>query len=128
MIRNGANGYLCKDCEPDELIAALRSVARGERYISARTAELLANEVMGGHESEPHQELSERELQVFLRLARGWTVSAIAESLHLSTKTISTYRSRLMEKMGLGSNAELAAYAVRHGLLSMADTCAGQIE
>jgi DNA-binding NarL/FixJ family response regulator len=101
---------------------------RGARYISARTAELLASEVVGEHESEPHQELSERELQVFLRLAQGWTVSAIGESLHLSTKTISTYRSRLMEKMGLCSNAELAAYAVRHGLLSMTDTYAGQIE
>jgi two-component system, NarL family, invasion response regulator UvrY len=116
MIRNGADGYLCKDCEKDELVAAIRGVARGQRYISARTAELLASEVAGEQESPPHHQLSERELQVFLRLAQGSTVSAIAEGLHLSTKTISTHRSRLMEKMGLGSNAELAAYAVRHGL------------
>jgi len=116
MIRNGADGYLCKDCEAEELIAAIRSVSRGQRYISAKTAELLANEVAGEQEEEPHQLLSERELQVFLRLAEGWSVSAIADALHLSTKTISTYRSRLMEKMGLCSNAELAAYAVRHGL------------
>lgn len=116
MIRNGADGYLCKDCEAHELIAAIRSVARGQRYISAKTAELLASEVAGEQEAEPHKLLSERELQVFLKLAEGWTVSAIADALHLSTKTISTYRSRLMEKMGLGSNAELAAYAVRHGL------------
>jgi DNA-binding NarL/FixJ family response regulator len=116
MIRNGADGYLCKNCEAEELIAAIRSVSRGQRYISAKTAELLASEVAGEQEEEPHQLLSERELQVFLRLAEGWSVSAIADALHLSTKTISTYRSRLMEKMGLCSNAELAAYAVRHGL------------
>lgn len=116
MIRNGADGYLCKNCEAEELIAAIRSVSRGQRYISAKTAELLANEVAGEQEEEPHHLLSERELQVFLRLAEGWSVSAIADALHLSTKTISTYRSRLMEKMGLCSNAELAAYAVRHGL------------
>jgi len=116
MIRHGADGYLCKDCEAEELIAAIRSVSRGQRYISAKTAELLASEVAGDKDEEPHHLLSERELQVFLRLAEGWSVSAIADALHLSTKTISTYRSRLMEKMGLCSNAELAAYAVRHGL------------
>jgi DNA-binding NarL/FixJ family response regulator len=116
MIRHGADGYLCKDCEAEELIAAIRSVSRGQRYISAKTAELLASEVAGDKDEEPHHLLSERELQVFLRLAEGWSVSAIADALHLSTKTISTYRSRLMEKMNLCSNAELAAYAVRHGL------------
>ncbi len=116
MIRNGADGYLCKDCEKEDLITAIRSVARGQRYISAKTAELLAREVAGEQDSQPHQQLSERELQVFLRLAQGANVSTIADTLHLSTKTISTYRSRLMEKMGLTSNAELAAYAARHGL------------
>ncbi len=116
MIRNGADGYLCKDCEKEDLISAIRSVARGQRYISSKTAELLAKEVAGEQDAQPHQQLSERELQVFLRLAQGANVSSIAETLHLSTKTISTYRSRLMEKMGLNSNAELAAYAVRHGL------------
>ncbi len=116
MIRNGADGYLCKDCEKEDLISAIRSVARGQRYISPKTAELLAREVAGEQDAQPHQQLSERELQVFLRLAQGANVSTIADTLHLSTKTISTYRSRLMEKMGLNSNAELAAYAVRHGL------------
>lgn len=116
MLRHGANGYLCKDCAADELVTAIRSVGRGQRYISGKTAELLASEVAGEQEAEPHQLLSERELQVFLRLAQGCSVSATAEALHLSTKTISTYRARLMQKMGLCSNAELAAYAVRHGL------------
>lgn len=116
MLRHGANGYLCKDCSADDLVAAIRSVARGQRYISQKTADLLASEVAGDQDAEPHHMLSERELQVFLRLAQGCSVSETAEALHLSTKTISTYRARLMQKMGLCSNAQLAAYAVRHGL------------
>ncbi|AKU13320.1 transcriptional regulator, LuxR family [Azoarcus sp. CIB] len=117
MIRNGADGYLCKDCERDELIRAIRTVAEGRRYVSARTAELLAEELAGGGTAPPHESLSDRELQVFLRLARGESVTDIADSLALSVKTVSTYRSRLLEKLEVASNAELAAYAIRHGLL-----------
>lgn len=118
MIKNGANGYLCKDCGQDELLRAIRMVALGRRYVSARTAELLADEMSGERSGEPHETLSDRELQVFLRLARGESVSDIAGHLHLSVKTISTYRSRLTEKLKVGSNAELAAYALRHGLIA----------
>ncbi|MCK6375049.1 MAG: response regulator transcription factor [Zoogloea sp.] len=117
MIRNGANGYLCKDCERDELIKAIRTVAQGRRYVSARTAELMADDLAGAGNSLPHENLSERELQVFLRLAKGESVSSIAELLNLSVKTVSTYRSRLLEKIDVSSNAELAAYALRHGLM-----------
>lgn len=117
MIRNGANGYLCKDCERDELIKAIRTVAQGRRYVSARTAELMADDLAGAGNSQPHESLSERELQVFLRLAKGESVSSIAELLNLSVKTVSTYRSRLLEKIDVSSNAELAAYALRHGLM-----------
>ncbi|WP_374501020.1 response regulator [Zoogloea sp.] len=117
MIRNGANGYLCKDCERDELIKAIRTVAQGRRYVSARTAELMADDLAGVGSSLPHESLSERELQVFLRLAKGESVSGIAEVLNLSVKTVSTYRSRLLEKIDVTSNAELAAYALRHGLM-----------
>lgn len=117
MIRNGADGYLCKDCGRDELLRAVRTVAQGRRYVSAHMAELLADEVAGNAPAAPHQQLSERELQVFLRLAGGQSVSAIAEALHLSVKTVSTYRSRLLEKLGVASNAELAAYALRNGLM-----------
>lgn len=117
MIRNGAGGYLCKDCERDELIKAIRTVAQGRRYVSARTAELLADELAGASAALPHESLSERELQVFLRLARGESVSGIADMLNLSVKTVSTYRSRLLEKLEVTSNAELAAYALRHGLI-----------
>lgn len=117
MIRSGADGYLCKECSRDELLQAVRTVAQGRRYLSPHMAELLADEVTGSGPELPHQQLSERELQVFLRLARGQTVSAIGEALHLSVKTVSTYRSRLLEKMGVASNAELAAYALRNGLM-----------
>jgi len=117
MIRNGADGYLCKDCTREELVNAIRTVAHGRRYLSPRTAELLAQELTGGGASAPHEKLSDRELQVFLRLARGESVSDIAEILHLSVKTVSTYRSRLLEKLDVSSNAELATYALRHGLI-----------
>lgn len=117
MIRNGADGYLCKDCERADLLRAVRTVAQGRRYVSRKTAELLAEELAGGGTSAPHESLSERELQVFLRLAKGESVTEIGRSLNLSVKTISTYRSRLLEKLELTSNAELAAYAIRHGLI-----------
>ena len=118
MIKNGANGYLCKDCEQAELLKAIYAVSLGRRYVSPRTAELLADEMSGERSGEPHETLSDRELQVFLGLARGESVSEIAGHLHLSVKTISTYRSRLTEKLNVASNAELAAYALRHGLIT----------
>jgi len=118
MIRNGASGYLCKDCERDELLRAIHMVSAGRRYVSPRTAELLADEMSGERNGVLHETLSDRELQVFLRLARGDSVSDIAGQLHLSVKTISTYRSRVTEKLNVASNAELATYALRHGLIS----------
>ena len=117
MIKNGANGYLCKDCDQDDLLRAIHMVSTGRRYGSARTAELLADEMSGERSGVLHETLSDRELQVFLRLARGESVSAIAGQLHLSVKTISTYRSRVTEKLNVASNAELATYALRHGLI-----------
>ena len=118
MIRNGANGYLCKDCDREELLRAIHMVSTGRRYVSPRTAELLADEMSGERSGVLHETLSDRELQVFLRLARGESVSAIAAQLHLSVKTISTYRSRVTEKLNVASNAELATYALRHGLIT----------
>jgi DNA-binding NarL/FixJ family response regulator len=117
MIRNGASGYLCKDCDRDDLIHAIHTVAQGRRYVSQKTAELLANEMAGNIDKPAHELLSERELQVFLRLAKGESVSLIAETLHLSVKTVSTYRSRVLGKLAVSSNAELATYAHQHGLL-----------
>jgi DNA-binding NarL/FixJ family response regulator len=118
MIKNGANGYLCKDCEREELLRAIHMVSAGRRYVSPRTAELLADEMSGERSGVLHETLSDRELQVFLRLARGESVSDIAGQLHLSVKTISTYRSRVTDKLNVASNAELATYALRHGLIT----------
>lgn len=117
MIRHGASGYLCKNCEPEELIQAIRTVAQGRRYVSGKTAELLANDIAGEGVKPAHELLSDRELQVFIRLAKGQAVGDIAASLNLSVKTVSTYRTRVLEKLGVSSNAELATYAHTHGLL-----------
>ncbi len=117
LIRHGAHGYLCKDCDGKNLVKAIRTVARGRRYLSTKAAHILAEEVAGGAGKQPHHLLSERELQVFTRLAHGDSVTQIARNLNLSVKTISTYRSRLLDKIGVSSNAELATYAVRNGLI-----------
>lgn len=116
LLRQGASGYLNKDCDPEEIVRAIRTVCRGRKYITAGVAERLA-EGLGGGDKLPHEELSERELQVFLRLAKGETVGHMAEAMHLSVKTISTYRTRVMEKMHLASNSDLTYYAIKNGLI-----------
>lgn len=117
LLRQGASGYLNKECEPEEIATAIRTVARGRRYITPAVAELLADGAAGAHEALPHEALSDRELQVFLQLARGATVGQIAEGMHLSVKTVSTYRSRVMDKLRLQSNSELTYYALKNGLI-----------
>ena len=103
--------------DPDQIADAIRVVARGRRYVSPAVAELLADGLAGGGERPPHELLSERELQVFLRLAQGETVGQLAEGLHLSVKTVSTYRTRVLEKLKLQSNSELTYYALKNGLI-----------
>ena len=117
LLRQGASGYLSKECEPEEIATAIRTVARGRRYITPAVAELLADSAAGAHEALPHEGLSDRELQVFLQLARGATVGQVAEGMHLSVKTVSTYRSRVMDKLKLQSNSELTYYALKNGLI-----------
>jgi DNA-binding NarL/FixJ family response regulator len=117
MMRNGADGYLCKNCRRSELLKAVSTLAQGRRYLSPHTVELLADEITGNKTLLPHQRLSEREMQVFLRIAQGQSISEIGKALNLSVKTVSTYRSRLLEKLDVASNAELATYAVRHSLM-----------
>lgn len=117
LIRQGASGYLNKQCEPAEIITAIRTVAQGRRYITPQVAELLAQQLNKPESGEPHEQLSEREFQVFLRLAKGETVGAIAEALSLSVKTVSTYRTRIMEKMVLTSNSDLTYYALKNKLI-----------
>ena len=117
LLSQGASGYLAKDCEPDEIIKAIRVVALGRRYISAGVAERLAAGLTQPCDKAAHELLSEREFQVFLRLAKGETISHLAKSMPLSVKTVSTYRTRLMEKMKLESNSDLTYYALKNGLI-----------
>jgi len=115
MLKAGASGYITKDSEPEQLLAALRKVAAGGRYIGAALAEQLA---FGNGTSKPlHELLSDRESQVFFLLASGKTLKAIARELHLSPKTASTYKTRIMEKLNLKSDAELIRYALAHHLV-----------
>jgi DNA-binding NarL/FixJ family response regulator len=117
LLRQGASGYLNKECEPEEIATAIRAIARGRRYITPAVAELLADGVSAGADKPAHEALSERELQVFLRLARGETVGHVAEQMFLSVKTVSTYRSRILQKMKLQSNSDLTYYALKNGLI-----------
>jgi len=117
MFKIGANGYLRKDCEPAELIKAIRTVASGRKYISPAVGEILAETIDAPNDAPIHTQLSDREFQVFNRLAKGESVSSIAEALFLSVKTVSTYRTRVLEKMRLQSNSDLTYYALKSGLL-----------
>ncbi len=116
LLRQGASGYLNKDCDPQDIATAIRTVALGRRYITPAVAEMLADG-LGGDDRPLHELLSERELQVFLRLAQGQTVGQIAESMFLSVKTVSTYRTRVLEKLKLQTNSDLTYYALKNGLI-----------
>jgi len=117
LLRAGAAGYLTKESAPEELVAAIRKVSRGGRYVSEALAEQLAVLLGSGTDRPPHETLSDREFRVMVMLASGKTASEVAEALCLSVKTISTYRSRALRKMNMRNNAELSFYAVKHGLL-----------
>jgi two-component system, NarL family, invasion response regulator UvrY len=117
LMRAGANGYVPKMIVPEELVRAVRAVGSGRRYITPIVAELLASEAAAEEDGPLHNRLSERELQVFTRIARGVSPAVMANELGLSVKTVSTYRARILEKMGMRSNAEIAAYAVRNQLV-----------
>ena len=118
LLRQGASGYLNKECDPKEIVEAIRTISLGRRYITPGVAELLARQLDRNTDAAPHEQLSEREFQVFLKLATGETAGSIAEHLSLSVKTVSTYRSRLMEKMNLASNSDLTYYALKNQLIS----------
>jgi two-component system invasion response regulator UvrY len=116
-LRAGASGYLTKESAPDELVVAIRKVSSGGKYISTSLAEKLAFELEVGHEQALHETLSDREYQVLCMIASGKTVTDIAQELSLSEKTISTYRSRILEKMNMKNNAELTYYAIKNQLI-----------
>jgi two-component system, NarL family, invasion response regulator UvrY len=115
-LKAGASGYLTKESAPDELVGAVRKVVSGGRYISQRLAESLAAHLGPDNEKAIHERLSDREYQVLRLIAAGRSTRDISVQLSLSTKTVSTYRARLLDKMGMRTSAELMAYAVRHHL------------
>jgi len=115
-LRAGASGYLTKSAASEQLIAAFERIVRGGRYISEALAERLAVSAGGGTDA-PHDRLSDREFEVMRGIASGESVSEIADRIHLSVKTVSTYRARLLEKMGMTTNAELTRYAIQNGLV-----------
>lgn len=115
-LRDGASAYLTKGSDPEELVRAIRAVAAGRRYVTPSIAERLAERLDQAAGRPPHEALSDRELQVLVLIGKGRSVGDIATELRLSVKTVSTYRSRLLEKMGMGSTAQLIRYAVQNGL------------
>jgi two-component system, NarL family, invasion response regulator UvrY len=117
LLRAGASGYLTKDCDPDEMIRAIRSVQAGQRYISPQIAQRLALKRFSSDEESPFDALSERELQVMLMITSGKKVQDIADKLHLSPKTVNTYRYRLFEKLGIKNDVELTHMAMRFGMV-----------
>ena len=117
VLRAGAAGYIAKGTAPDELLTAVRRVAGGNKYISAPLAEKLLSVLENPHAGPLHTQLSSREFQVLRLLSSGATPTEIANELNLSVKTISTYRSRVLEKMNMTSNVELVQYALKNGLI-----------
>jgi DNA-binding NarL/FixJ family response regulator len=116
VLKAGASGYLTKESAPEELITAIRRVSSGMKYVSSSLAERLASDLETDHDRPRHTTLSDREYQVMCMLASGKPVKQIAEALSLSIKTIRTYRRRILEKMGMESNAELVRYALENNL------------
>lgn len=116
-LRAGASGYLTKESAPEELVTAIKKVYNGGKYVSRGVAEVLAFDLEGRGREIPHENLSDREFQVLCKLASGRTVKEVAEELYLSVKTISTYRTRILEKMDMRTNAELTYYAIQNHLV-----------
>jgi DNA-binding NarL/FixJ family response regulator len=116
-LKAGARGYLTKSSAPERIVEAVRTVAGGRKYISPEAALALADTVSGDKTDHPHETLSDREFQVLRLIASGRRLADIATQLALSPKTVSVYRARILDKMGLASNAELTHYAVKNGLV-----------
>lgn len=116
-IRAGARGYLTKESAGTQLVTALRKVASGRPYISLEVAEQLAMSAMPADDNQPHTQLSDREFEVFSHLVKGKSITEIGDLLHLSVKTVSTHKTRIMQKMGMNTLSDLVQYAVAHHLL-----------
>lgn len=120
-LKAGARGYLTKETATDQLVAAIRKVAGGGVFISAGVVERLALELGGNHDATPHTLLSDREFQIFRMIVSGVAIGRIADDLSLSVKTVSTHKTRILQKMQMTSSAELIHYAIRHQLVELPD-------
>jgi DNA-binding NarL/FixJ family response regulator len=116
-LRAGASGYVHKGGDPQELVQAVRTVAQGRKYVTPEIAQMLVESLTAPPSESAHERLSDRELQTLVMIASGKRLSDIAEELLLSPKTVSVYRARVLEKLGLANNAELTVYAIRNGLV-----------
>lgn len=116
-LKAGASGYLNKEADPDELVAAVRRVLAGQKYVSPALADGMASRLADGYEGLPHEKLSDREYQVMVMLASGKTVSGIAKDLSRSVKTITTHRAHILEKMKMKANADLTRYGMVNKLV-----------
>lgn len=116
-LKAGASGYLTKQSAPEQLVTAIRQVAKGKKYLSPAVAQQLAEAISDDSEKPPHKRITDREYQVLVLIASGKTLTQIAEKLNLGVATVSTYRARLLEKMGLKSTAELIRYGIEHELI-----------
>jgi len=121
-IRAGASGYLNKESASEQLVVAIRKIASGGVYVSSAVADALLRNVRDGDRKLPHEQLSDRELQVLQLIASGHAVNDIAASLNLSPKTVSTHKARILEKMHMSNQAELIRYAMEHGLAGASPT------
>ncbi len=117
VLKAGAAGYITKESAPEELVNAIKKAYRGEKYISPDVAELLADYIERNKSDSPHELLSDREYEVFCHIARGKNVTQISEELFLSVKTISTYRTRILEKTGMSTNAQITRYCIENKLV-----------
>jgi len=115
----GASGYLTKDCELEQLTDAIKTVLGGRRYFSEHVSELLVKSVRGGQNKSPHEKLSEREFDVMCLLAEGYKLAVIGERLHLSRKTITSYKTKIFQKMGFQDRAALTRYVIENGLVDI---------
>ncbi len=125
LVRAGISGYITKDASPDRLLQAIGNVSKGRDDFPQDLQAMLLQRFRSGDSGHPHEKLSKREYQVFIRLAEARTVSEVADELNLSVKTISTYRTRVLDKLSLRNNAEIMRYALQHGLIQLDDPDGG---
>jgi len=116
-LNAGASGYITKDSDPETLIEAIRKVASGKRFIDPDLAEMMAFDLGEANQRSPHEQLSDREFQILLLLIEGMAINAIADELSISSKTVSTHKSRLMQKLNFRNNADMVRYGIDHGLV-----------